>query len=40
MRIISYQIKSIRKVIEIIQKNQIEIWELKSTIVEILEKSQ
>ena len=40
MRIISYQIKSISKVIEIIQKNQIEIWELKSVIVEILEKSQ
>jgi len=40
MRIISYQIKSISKVIEIIEKNQIEIWELKSIIVEILEKSQ
>lgn len=35
MRVISYQIKSISKAIEIIQKNQIEIWELKSIIVEI-----
>lgn len=40
MRVISYQIKSISKVIEIIQKNQIEIWELKSIIVEIFKKFQ
>lgn len=39
MKIISHQIKSISKEIEIIQKNQIEIWELKSIIVGIKKKS-
>lgn len=38
MRIISQQIKSISKEIDIIQKNQIEIWELKSIIVGIKKK--